>query len=145
MKEKRTSWMKEPLGQIMARRFKAWWNIPITYPWPEELNEEVAAADSLRVCHRCFAEQNHLGWFCQECGAATGPYNNSMPFVNIFSMGEVFRAGVRPDVKRSKATGVGYLLFSLAEYFIFFPFYWYRYLNRKRRAAVSDKPTLVDS
>lgn len=145
MNPKRIAWMKEPLGQTVVRKVRAWWNKPLIYPWPEELNEEVASAESLRVCHHCFAEQDHLGWFCQECGTATGPYNNTMPFVYIFSIGEVVRAGVRPEVKRSRLVGLGYLLFSLAEYFLFFPFYWYRYLTRKKRAAGLEKPTLVYS
>ncbi|WP_372796607.1 hypothetical protein [Pontiella sp.] len=118
-------------------KIKRWWNNPVSYPWPEELNEEVSRADSQRICHRCMAPQDHDGWFCQECGAATGPYNNMMPFVYIFSIGEVFRNGVSGKKKPAVHVTAGYLFVSFFEYLLFFPLYWFR-LFRNRKRLVRD-------
>jgi hypothetical protein len=136
------SWMKEPLGKLIARKLSGWWRTPLTYPWPEELNEEVRQADSFHVCHHCFSPQEHHGWFCPECGAATGPYNNCMPYIYIFSTGEVLRAGVDERIRRSSYANRFYIFYALAELGVFVPIYWFRmHRSRKRRLAAEQ---LVD-
>ena len=111
----------------------AWWHTPVNYPWPEELNDEVRQADSPRICHRCFAPQEHPGWFCSKCGTATGPYNNCLPYIYIFSIGEVVRAGVGSRLKWSFFNTILLILFSLVEYMVFAPIYWYRMYRNWRR------------
>jgi hypothetical protein len=126
-------WKKEPLGRLLVRKVLDWWNEPLTYPWPEELNEGVQQPDSALLCHHCFTPQQHPGWFCPECGAATGPYNNCLPYIYIFSIGEVARAGVSSKLKWSILTTAGLILFSL-NYTVFAPIYWFRmYRNWKRQ------------
>lgn len=127
-------WIKEPLGKLIVRKVSAWWSKPLEYPWPEELNEAVQRPDSNFVCHHCFAPQEQYGWFCPECGAATGPYNNCLPYIYIFSTGEVMRAGVGNKLKWSFFTTSFFILFSFFEYFVFAPIYWFRmYRNWKRQ------------
>src|SRR3954468_23812942 len=72
---------------------------PTPNPWPDDIEAAVHQPDALPICHRCFTPQNHNGWFCPECGTATGPYNNLMPYLYIFSEGEVLRAGVLDPVR----------------------------------------------
>jgi hypothetical protein len=57
--------------------------------------------------------QPSTAWFCRHCGRAVGPYNNLMPFVQIFSEGEVFRNGTCDRLRSSPLILVGYFLLSL--------------------------------
>jgi len=53
-------------------------------PWDVEITEKLNDPESTPVCHHCFTLQEHDRWFCPECGAAVGPYNNYLPFIYIF-------------------------------------------------------------
>ena len=94
-------------------------------PWGPEIDQAIRSPEALPVCHHCFTPQEQETWFCPECGAAIGPYNNYMPFINLFSEGEVFRNGVDKHVGHNFVTVVGYLLASISAYMIFAPVYWY--------------------
>lgn len=138
------AWFTEPLGKVIARKLSAWWHKPLEYPWPEELNEEVQQSDSHAVCPHCFTPQEQYGWFCPECGTAVGPYNNIMPYIYIFSVGEGARAGVGNKLKWSPFNTCLLVIFGFMEYLIFAPFYWFRiYRNWKgqREADCSSVDT----
>jgi len=107
--------------------FMKWVGIgkPCPDPWGPEVDAAVNEPEAVPVCHRCFAPQDPESWFCPECGAAEGRYNNYLPFINIFSEGEVFRAGVSDNMRPNFLIVVGYLLISLSAYFVFAPVYWY--------------------
>ena len=83
-------------------------------PWGAEVDEALNADDTRPLCHHCLTPQEHNGWFCPECGAVVGPYANYMPYVNIFSQGEVLRAGVSERLRRTPLTLIGYVLLSFA-------------------------------
>lgn len=111
---------------------------PSPDPWGPEIEQMVHDPAAEPLCHRCLTPQSPIGWFCPECGAAVGQYNNYMPFLYLFSEGEVMRAGVLDHVRRSPVVIVGYLLYSVASYAIFAPIYWYfLFSNLSRRAADS--------
>lgn len=141
-----TQWIKEwgtrSLGDILAVRlcrFLEGWKIKPTHPWPEELDEAVNSPESELLCSRCFTPQKGDAWFCPKCGAAVGPYNNTMPFLPIFSTGEVLRAGTGSKLKRTPLTTIGYVLVSSSEYLIFAPLYLYRFVrNWQRNKVVPD-------
>jgi hypothetical protein len=109
---------------------------PITPdPWDQETEKKLHEPDAVEVCHRCFTPKNPDGWFCEHCGCATGPYNNLMPFIYVFSEGEVLRNGVNDRLRNTPLVIVGYLLLSLGAYFVFAPVYWvalFRNLQRQR-------------
>jgi hypothetical protein len=107
-------------------------------PWSAEIDEILRDPDVLPLCHRCMTPHEARGWFCPNCGAAAGPYNNYMPFVCLFSEGEVLRAGTSGHFQRSPLTVAGYLLYSLATYSIFAPFYWYSLFKNLRRQKADE-------
>lgn len=129
-------WGRRPLGDILAeqfRRFKGWWLKTPPNPWPEELDEEVARNSSKMICPRCSTPQSDRAWFCPKCGAAVGPYNNTMPFLNIFSTGEMLRAGTGSRLKKSHLITVGYFMIGLTQYLVFAPFFLYRFFKNRNR------------
>ena len=65
-----------------------------------------------------------------------------MPFVYLFSQGEVFRAGTVDPIRRTPLMVFGYVLCSLVSYAFFAPFYWYRFFRnlRPRRTETGDEP-----
>jgi hypothetical protein len=87
-------------------------------PWDAGITEQLEDPRSVPVCHHCFTPQEHGRWFCSECGRAVGPYNNVMPFISVFSYGEVARNAVYNHVLPSPLTIFGYLCFGLSEYLV---------------------------
>src|SRR5215813_5978362 len=70
-------------------------------PWGEDVQHAVEQEDALPLCPHCLSPQNHNGWFCPECGSTVGPYANYMPYIYVFSQGEVLRAGVTERFRHS--------------------------------------------
>jgi hypothetical protein len=115
-------------------------------PWDAEIEQGVQHPEAVCVCHRCFTPVPSFGWFCEHCGCAVGPYNNLMPYVKVFSLGEVFRNGVGDKMRASPLTIGGYLLSSMSNYLVFAPVYWYflfRNLTRIRREEAQQPPLEV--
>ncbi len=107
-------------------------------PWGKATEDEVQKEDAVPVCHRCFTPQEHSGWFCPECGAIVGPYCNYMPYLYIFSQGEVLRAGVTEHLRRNLLVVAGFVLVSLEMFMIAAPVYWFllfRHLWREDNPA----------
>lgn len=115
---------------------------PITAdPWGAEVDRTIREPETPALCHRCLTPQKDNAWFCPKCGAAVGPYNNCMPYVMIFSQGEVWRAGAMDHVRPSILVVCGYLAYSVMSYWVFAPIYWYfLYQNLNRRAHEPESP-----
>lgn len=94
-------------------------------PWGDEVNQALDRGDAVPLCHHCLAPQEHNGWFCPECGATVGPYCYYLPYVYIFSQGEVLRAGVTERRPRSPLIVIGFVLFSLSLSAVIAPIYWF--------------------
>ena len=84
-------------------------------PWETDVAQQVAAPEAVEVCPHCLTEQSATGYFCEKCGAATGPYNNLMPDVNVFSMGEVLRNGTSGKFPVNALTLAGFVLYPLLQ------------------------------
>ena len=113
---------------------------PSPEPWDDDVAKSLLDPELPALCHRCLTPHGTEGWFCPNCGASVGPYNNYMPYVCLFAEGEVFRAGVDARIHRSPLTVVGYLFYSLANYTVFAPVYWYfLFRNLKRQNADSTQ------
>ena len=115
----------------LGETLQNWWR-KITVgpdPWDTETTEQLKDPASLPVCHHCFTPQEHDRWFCPQCGGAVGPYNNWLPFISVFSEGEVARNAVYNHVRPTPLTIVGYLFFGAYEYFVFAPVFWFFFLR----------------
>jgi hypothetical protein len=93
-------------------------------PWDAEIEKQISGPDAVEICPHCLTEQSSTAWFCKKCGRAVGPYNNLMPYVMVFSQGEVFRNGVNGRVRQNPLTVIGYVFYSLANFAFFAPIYW---------------------
>ena len=122
-------------------RFAAWvCATPITPdPWSAEITASLELPDAQPICHRCLTAYPDDAWFCEHCGSAVGPYNNLMPYVHVFSEGEVFRNGVNDRMNASPLIIGGYFLASLASYHIFAPVYWFWFIQNLTRLK-AEKP-----
>lgn len=112
---------------------------PKPEPWGPDVDQAIHSPEAVPVCHRCFVPQAHDAWFCPECGTAVGAYNNWLPYIYIFSQGEVLRNGVTDRVRVNFLTVTGYLLLSVSVYVVFAPVYWYFLFRNLRRCAVLEE------
>lgn len=136
MNEDLKDWLRQSLFGRIAARAKAYWAAPPPPdPWTAEADEAVRSDEALPLCPRCLTPQEGTDWFCPKCGASVGPYNNLMPYVNTFSLGEVARAGVGNEVRRTWFTVVGYFLFAIGANLVLSPFYLIRLILRWKKTA----------
>ena len=138
-------WRSGSLRDITHSWIKTWWqSLDKPLPWPEELDTAVREPDAIPVCHRCTTPCELPEWFCPNCGAAIGPYNNTLPFIYIFSIGEVLRSGVSPSARYTALTIPGYILAGIQWGGpLFGPLYYIRILVnafkiRKKRRTQQD-------
>lgn len=122
---------------VVAYRLILWViNAPRTPdPWDKDIEEAVNREDAVVLCHHCLTPQEHNGWFCPNCGATVGPYCNYMPYVYVFSQGEVLRAGVTERLRRNPLITIGFVLFSISIFAIAAPVYWFFLFRNLRRNA----------
>jgi hypothetical protein len=128
-------WKNASMGSIAKSQVSLWWRQLPADPWSEEDEKEINSPDARALCHRCFLrlEYEESRWFCANCGTAIGPYNNILPYVRIFSIGEIFRSGVGKDAPFTVLTVIGYLLFAFTDATLIAPFYVFRLLKNIRR------------
>ena len=115
---------------------------PTPEPWSAEVEASLQAQDATPICHRCLTPHSDEAWFCAHCGSAVGTYNNLMPYVQIFSAGEVLRNGATDKMRANPLTIGGYLLYSLGQYLILAPIYWFFLFRNLRRCETpaTDEP-----
>jgi hypothetical protein len=100
-------------------------------PWDAEVEQKLSEA--VEVCPHCLTEQPPTAWFCKGCGRAVGPYNNLMPYLQVFSEGEVFRNGASGQFRKRPLVLAGYFLVILGMYPLFAPLYLLRLLADRRK------------
>jgi hypothetical protein len=106
---------------------------PSPDPWDDDVAKSLLDPKLPELCHRCLTPHGAASWFCPTCGGSVGTYNNYMPYLYIFSQGEVLRSGVNDRIRRSPLIIGGYLIYSLANYAVFAPIYWYFLFHNLKR------------
>lgn len=106
-------------------------------PWDAETEEIIQRPDAIPTCHHCSVPYSPEQWFCEHCGSAVGTYNNWMPYVYLFSIGEVFRTGARGRFRVNALTVVGYLVLSY-NYLILAPVFWFLLFRNCKRIKTED-------
>ena len=117
-------------------------------PWDAETDKALESEEAKPLCHHCLTAQEHNGWFCPNCGATVGPYVNYLPYVYLFSEGEVLRNGVAQHLPRSPLIVAGYILLTLSFlpilavlFFIWAPVYWFLLMQN----FVTQKTTIEEN
>ena len=133
-------WAVAGIASYAGYRLLQWvGSAPVTpNPWDDEVEKQLHEPEATPLCHKCFTPQPRNQWFCEHCGSAVGEFNNTMPYVYLFSEGEVLRHGISGNVSQRPLIIVGYLLFSLSCYSIFAPVYWYLFFQNLRRTKVEN-------
>ena len=132
------------LCAIAIYLFVRWFRQGTPKPDPWELEPAQAApgesgVSEVPLCVRCLTPHVDTAYFCPHCGHAVGPYNNYMPFIQIFSEGEVFRAGTDGTARRTPFIVIGYVLLSLAAlpaFVLLAPLYWIALWRSNYRSPV---------
>ena len=93
-------------------------------PWDTTVEQLIQKPETPEACPHCSTPQSPGAWFCPQCGRAVGPYNNLMPYVQVFSEGEVFRNGASGRFRRRPLILIGYFLISLGMFSVLAPIFW---------------------
>ena len=109
-------------------------------PWDAEVEQKMSEPEAVEVCPHCLTEQPPAAWFCKGCGRAVGPYNNLMPYLQVFSEGEVFRNGISGRFRNRPLIVVGYFLMTLGIFPLFAPIYLLSLLLNWNRPPVGQEP-----
>jgi len=104
-------------------------------PWDTAVEQKLSDPDTAEICPHCSTPQSPTAWFCPQCGRAVGPYNNLMPYVQVFSEGEVLRNGTSGRFGNRALTTIGFLLVMLALNPWFLPLYAALLLSRRNEAS----------
>ena len=92
-------------------------------PWGPEVEKALEQGEATPLCPHCLAPQEHVGWFCPECGATVGPFSNYLPTVYPFSVGDAVRAAVTGRLRPNPLIIIGYVLVALGFLSILAPVY----------------------
>ena len=106
-------------------QFLAWIkNAPVKPdPWDAEVEQKLSEPETPEICPHCLTEQSPTAWFCRGCGRAIGPYNNLMPYLQVFSEGEVFRNGNSGRFRNRPFILFGYFLITAGTFPLLAPIY----------------------
>jgi hypothetical protein len=91
------------------------------------------------ICPHCSTPQPPTAWFCEHCGRAVGPYNNLMPYLQVFSEGEVFRNGASGQFRRRPLILAGYFLLGFGMLSFLAPIYWFSLLLNLRSPETAQE------
>ena len=109
-------------------------------PWNAEVERKLEGPEAVEVCHHCMTQQPPNAWFCEHCGSAVGPYNNLMPYVQVFSEGEVFRNGTSGRFRNRPVILIGYFLVVLGTFPFLAPIYLLSLLLDSKRPTGEPEP-----
>ncbi len=106
---------------------------PQPNPWDEDIEASLHEPDAVLLCPRCFEPEREGVQFCRDCGFPVGPYVLWSPYLYIFAVGDLLRTGVDRPFRVKRTTVCFLLVFSLLQYFVFAPVYWFFLFRNIRR------------
>jgi hypothetical protein len=129
-----------PLADLLHRLLQ-----PAPDPWPADVAERVREKSAVPLCLNCLFPQGPHTWFCPSCAFPTGDYVVLMPYLQNYAVGEVLRRGVSGPPERRRSVQLFLVVYSICEYAIFAPLYWYWMLRRARGKpiATEHRPELI--
>ncbi len=129
-----------PLAGFIRRQLR-----PEPDPWSADVAARVNDKAATPLCLNCLFPQGPHAWFCLNCGFPTGEYVVLMPYLQNFVLGEALRRGVMGAPERRCGVQAFFVLYSICEYTVFAPLYWYWMLRRSRGRpiATEQRPELV--
>ncbi len=104
-------------------------------PWDGDIDEQTRQPSARRCCPECSACHESADRFCGECNKAVGDYNNLMPDLMVFSIGEVARTGVSGVFPATRRVLAGYLVFACLFYLFLAPVYLALLMRHTRQLA----------
>ena len=131
------------LGVALFWRFLVWVrDTPVKPdPWDTETEQKMSSSETPAACHRCSTPLKPDAWFCPHCNTAVGPYNNLMPYLYLFSEGEVMRNASSDRFRNRPLVLIGYGLLALAWFPPFAPFFWILQIkNFRNHQSVRPEP-----
>ena len=133
---------------LFVRVLKAALSRPLSPdPWDEQISADLAEGNGTPICHRCLAPHDPLANFCTDCGAPVGKYTTLLPYPYLFAIGHTLRIGTSGTFRRTPLTIVGFIILSIAEYAVFAPIYWIRFLlnlSHERLSSPHDSGSPVE-
>lgn len=114
-----------PLAHVLRRTFP-------TYEEPRSAEEDavVRSAEAQPLCLNCLFPHERHDRFCAHCGQTVGDFVPLNPYLQIFTMAEVARRGVAGPPERRVGVQAFLVVFSLCQYSVFAPVYWYWMVRR---------------
>ena len=109
-------------------------------PWDAEVEQKLSDPETVEVCPHCLTSPPPAVWFCRHCGKAVGPYNNLMPFLIVFSVGEVLGNGTTGRFRNRPLVLIGYMLITLGINPFLAPIYWFFLLSNLKRPPDDGNP-----
>jgi hypothetical protein len=125
--------------------------VPKPDPWDTEVEASLDSQDATPVCHRCFTEHEANTLFCPKCGTAVGDYNNVLPWINVFSEGEVLRNSLFDRLRVNMLTVIGFFLFSIAFAaitavgIVLLPVLWVMFAKNVGRSRVAESEEKISN
>ena len=112
------------IGSPLSERVWYFVNNPLhNDPWTPEDDAAARHPAASKLCLRCLQPNPPAPqvWFCPNCGAATGDCVNAMPFLYVFSIGELARRGVMGKPEKGFFKKLFFVLFPIVQHVPFAP------------------------
>ena len=128
-----------PLANVMRSLQRGILRFGKPDPWSAEIDTAVRKPDAVPLCVNCLHPQEGHFWFCPHCGCPTGPYVATMPYLNIFLDGEIFRRGVMGPPEKRKSVLFFQAFYAAANYSFFVPIYWFWMIRRAQGRPICEE------
>ncbi|MGJ8653358.1 MAG: hypothetical protein ACSHX8_08795 [Opitutaceae bacterium] len=128
-----------PLYHLLRRL----WNVDAPNPYGTVEFVEPADEPEVPLCLNCLVPEEGHQWICSNCGWPTSFHGSQMSYIDVFCMGALLRSGVDGSVKLTRFRMIGLIIYSIMQYSIFSPLYWYR-LSQAKKGNYIQNSTVED-